>query len=206
VRLLLDAGVSVAEVARRTGVPYTVVRHERDRRGGGDGRGPVRPDAAVEAPRLHSSTGDEVERLLTAGHTRAEIARRLDVSRATVTYHARRLGMPIDHRAARRYDLDLSPGLLRRRPHGAPMRGAFRLQQRHMVKRRQARRRRRSPYRDADRGAAVPFASSETSQGPTGQGGTPHRVLRRMRDLAMARAAALARAPSHQRRRARQPS
>jgi DNA-binding CsgD family transcriptional regulator/5-methylcytosine-specific restriction endonuclease McrA len=64
----------------------------------------VRPDATVEAPRLHSSTGDEVERLLTAGHTRAEIARRLDVSRATVTYHARRLGMPIDHRAARRYD------------------------------------------------------------------------------------------------------
>jgi len=34
----------------------------------------------------------------------AETARWLDVSRATVTYHARRLGMPIDHRAARRYD------------------------------------------------------------------------------------------------------
>jgi DNA-binding CsgD family transcriptional regulator len=64
----------------------------------------VRGDAAVGAPRLRLSTGEEVKRLLTAGHTRAEIARRLDVSRATVTYHARRLGMPIDHRAARRYD------------------------------------------------------------------------------------------------------
>jgi DNA-binding CsgD family transcriptional regulator len=102
--LLLDAGVSVAEVARRTGVPYTVVRHERDQIRAGDEVDPVRPDAAVEAPRLHLSTGEEVKRLLTAGHTRAEIARRLDVSRATVTYHARRLGMPIDHRAARRYD------------------------------------------------------------------------------------------------------
>jgi DNA-binding transcriptional ArsR family regulator len=105
VQFLLDAGISVAEVARRTGVPYNVVRQHRDRRRAADKRSQDgAEDAAVDATRLRASTGDEIERLLTAGHTRADIARRLDVSRGTVTYHARRLGMPVDKRAARRYD------------------------------------------------------------------------------------------------------
>ena len=39
-----------------------------------------------------------------AGHTRAEIARTLGVTKATVSYHARRLGAEIDERCARRYD------------------------------------------------------------------------------------------------------
>jgi hypothetical protein len=86
-------------------MPYNVVRRRRDQLRGVEAptKG-QRGDANVDPTRLDVSTGDEIQRLLTAGHTRAEIARRLDVSRAAVTYHARRLGMPIDHRAARRYD------------------------------------------------------------------------------------------------------
>ena len=43
-------------------------------------------------------------RLLALGVARVEIARRLGVSKATVSYHARRLGQPVDERCARRYD------------------------------------------------------------------------------------------------------
>jgi DNA-binding CsgD family transcriptional regulator len=50
------------------------------------------------------TTRGEVHRLLSAGCSRAEVARRLGVSKSTVTYHAQRFGMNIDARAARRYD------------------------------------------------------------------------------------------------------
>jgi transposase-like protein len=100
---LLDAGVSLAEVARRTGVPYSVVRQHRD---GGETTATSafddEPNATVAS--TQPTTGDEVCGLLAAGLSRAEIARRLDISKGTVTYHARRLGLPVDHRAARRYD------------------------------------------------------------------------------------------------------
>src|SRR5438552_3722022 len=36
--------------------------------------------------------------------TRADVARALGVSKATVSYHARRLGLDVDERCARRYD------------------------------------------------------------------------------------------------------
>jgi 5-methylcytosine-specific restriction endonuclease McrA len=52
----------------------------------------------------HVTTKQEIRRLLRAGCSRAEVASELDISRAAVTYHARLLGMPIDRRAARRYD------------------------------------------------------------------------------------------------------
>jgi 5-methylcytosine-specific restriction endonuclease McrA len=108
-RSLLDAGISVAEVARRTGVPYTVVIQERAR---------LRDQSATTAARPHekgmpdgasvrASTKDEVLRLLEEGCSRAEVARRLDVSRATVSYHAKRFGMEMDQTASRRYDWQL---------------------------------------------------------------------------------------------------
>jgi HNH endonuclease len=99
---LLDAGVSLAEVARRTGVPYSLVRRYRDRGGTTATSGSDRSNFA--APGIQSTTADEVRRLLAAGLSRAEISRRLEVAKGTVTYHARRLGLPVDHRAARRYD------------------------------------------------------------------------------------------------------
>jgi 5-methylcytosine-specific restriction endonuclease McrA len=42
--------------------------------------------------------------MLSEGVPRVEIARRLGISKATVSYHARRLGEAIDSRCARRYD------------------------------------------------------------------------------------------------------
>jgi len=42
--------------------------------------------------------------VLESGLPRIEIARRLGVSKATVSYHVRRLGKPVNERCARRYD------------------------------------------------------------------------------------------------------
>lgn len=50
------------------------------------------------------STRQQVRDLLAVGLSRSEIARRLDVTKSTVSYHARRLGAPIDERCNRRYD------------------------------------------------------------------------------------------------------
>jgi 5-methylcytosine-specific restriction endonuclease McrA len=47
---------------------------------------------------------ESVRALLEEGLSRAEIARRLDVSKGTVGYHIRHLDEPIDERFARRYD------------------------------------------------------------------------------------------------------
>lgn len=53
-----------------------------------------------------STTRIEVARMLALGMQRTEIARRLGLSKATISYHARRLGQSIDERCARRYDWD----------------------------------------------------------------------------------------------------
>jgi hypothetical protein len=50
------------------------------------------------------ATRDEVRRLVGEGLSRAEVARLLGICKSTVTYHARRFGMDIDDRPARRYD------------------------------------------------------------------------------------------------------
>jgi len=42
--------------------------------------------------------------MLRRGMSKAAIARTLGVSKSTVSYHARRLGQPVDERGARRYD------------------------------------------------------------------------------------------------------
>lgn len=54
--------------------------------------------------RAPTDTRKLIAKLLDGGHSRAEVARRLGVSRSTVSYHARRLGLPSDDKAARRYD------------------------------------------------------------------------------------------------------
>jgi hypothetical protein len=46
----------------------------------------------------------EIGRLREAGLSYTEIAKKLGLSKATVAYHARRLGIPADDRFARRYD------------------------------------------------------------------------------------------------------
>jgi hypothetical protein len=49
-------------------------------------------------------TRERVAALLARGLSRAETARALGLSKATVSYHARRLGHEVDARCARRYD------------------------------------------------------------------------------------------------------
>jgi AcrR family transcriptional regulator len=49
-------------------------------------------------------TRERVQVLLLEGLSRTEVARLLGVSKATVSYHARRLGERVDVRFARRYD------------------------------------------------------------------------------------------------------
>lgn len=53
---------------------------------------------------VNLTTRDGVELLLGAGFSQAEIADVLEVTKATVCYHARRLGRAADERFARRYD------------------------------------------------------------------------------------------------------
>jgi DNA-binding CsgD family transcriptional regulator/5-methylcytosine-specific restriction endonuclease McrA len=103
---LLALDLSVAEVARRTNTAYTTVSYHRDRLRQNLGATTVAPP---EKPthvgvRVTVKTRDEVHRLLREGQSRANVARALGVSKSTVSYHARRFGMPIDSRAARRYD------------------------------------------------------------------------------------------------------
>ncbi|MGH2877714.1 MAG: hypothetical protein ACRDLV_15790 [Solirubrobacteraceae bacterium] len=50
------------------------------------------------------NTRAAVAALLDAGCSRAETARQLGIAKATVSYHARRLGRVVDARCARRYD------------------------------------------------------------------------------------------------------
>jgi transposase len=64
-------------------------------------------DAAIDiadCPDRVACTRDEVRRLLDERFSRAEVARRLDISKSTVSYHAKRFGMEMDQRASRRYD------------------------------------------------------------------------------------------------------
>jgi lambda repressor-like predicted transcriptional regulator len=67
------------------------------------GRGDVVP-RVKGAIRRSSERREVIARLRTEGLSYNAISRRLGVSKATVAYHARRLGVPADDRCGRRYD------------------------------------------------------------------------------------------------------
>ncbi len=67
-------------------------------------RGDVVPRDAPDPARLAHRTRHAVERGLAEGKTQAQIARELELSKGTVAFHARRIGLPLDDRFARRYD------------------------------------------------------------------------------------------------------
>jgi DNA-binding CsgD family transcriptional regulator len=96
----------MAEIARRTGLAYsTVSYHQRRLREARPEASPPHADEpATDGFLMPITTRAEVHRLLSAGHSRAAVARKLRVSKGTVTYHARRFGLELDARAARRYD------------------------------------------------------------------------------------------------------
>jgi DNA-binding CsgD family transcriptional regulator len=102
---MLAAGRAPADIAAALGLARNTVYYHRDR---------LREEAAsAESPppwspppaaRHSVETRTAVARLLEEGLSRTEIARRLGVSKGTVSYHARRVGATIDARCARRYD------------------------------------------------------------------------------------------------------
>jgi DNA-binding CsgD family transcriptional regulator len=101
---LYGRGVTIPAIARQLDLAPTTVSYHVERLAGGatarHSDAEAQPDeAASEVP-----TRRRVAQLLATGIPRAEIARRLGISKATVSYHARRLGETIDERCARRYD------------------------------------------------------------------------------------------------------
>jgi DNA-binding CsgD family transcriptional regulator len=109
---LLGEGCTVAQIARETRLATNTVRYHRDRLratkpaasgvAGASGIDSGAPAVEEAVSRVH--TRRRVAELLARGLSRAEAARRLGVSKATVSYHARRLGHDVDARFARRYD------------------------------------------------------------------------------------------------------
>jgi DNA-binding CsgD family transcriptional regulator len=98
---LRDEGHPVSEIARVLGVAQATVQYhlrKQDRPPSTATRG--RRRAVRDAP----CTRDMVAMLLERGVSRAEAARRLGLSRSTVSYHAKSLGETIDRRFAARYD------------------------------------------------------------------------------------------------------
>ena len=108
IQRLLLRGLSAGEIARRLGLagPTVAYHAERIRRGV-----PATPSEREGLTldgggRRLVATREQVSILLADGLSRGEIARRLGLSKSTVSYHARRLGAPVDARGARRYDWD----------------------------------------------------------------------------------------------------
>jgi DNA-binding CsgD family transcriptional regulator len=100
---LQRSGVPTLQIAQRLGVAEATVHYHLRRLASPpevvcDAEEVV--PAAVDAVR----TRDQVARLLGEGMSRIAIARTLQMSKSTVSYHARRLGEPIDERFRRRYD------------------------------------------------------------------------------------------------------
>jgi DNA-binding CsgD family transcriptional regulator len=94
----------VAEIARATGLATNTVRYHRDRLRAATTDRPVARTAAPTGVVSQVDTRERVAGLLADGLSRAETARRLGVTKGTVSYHARRLGRDVDARFARRYD------------------------------------------------------------------------------------------------------
>ncbi|TMK40735.1 MAG: hypothetical protein E6G56_06505 [Actinobacteria bacterium] len=104
---LLSDGLRPSEIARELELAGPTVDYHVSRLRCAERR--IRPveqklDTNDIQARRYVSTRSQVFELLKTGLSRAEIARRLGIGKGTVSYHARRLGEPVDARCARRYD------------------------------------------------------------------------------------------------------
>jgi DNA-binding CsgD family transcriptional regulator/5-methylcytosine-specific restriction endonuclease McrA len=97
-------GLSSTAIARQLQLAEPTVSYHIERIRTPPARSPVNRAVQIEAVRLQLNTRQRVAELLARGLSRTEVARSLGLSKATVSYHARRLGLPIDDRCARRYD------------------------------------------------------------------------------------------------------
>jgi DNA-binding CsgD family transcriptional regulator len=101
---LYISGLKISAIARQLDLAPTTVSYHVERIGSEPAARPsineLSPAGGVSAV----PTRRQVATLLAEDVPRAEIARRLGISKATVSYHARRLGERIDARCARRYD------------------------------------------------------------------------------------------------------
>jgi DNA-binding CsgD family transcriptional regulator len=100
---LRQSGLSQRAIARELGIAPTTVAYHLRRLGEDHADRSASPPSPPAAARV-SSTRTRVAELLGRGVPRVEIARQLGLSKATISYHARRLGRPVDERCARRYD------------------------------------------------------------------------------------------------------
>lgn len=91
-----------SEIARQLDLAPTTVSYHLKRMFSSDEEAPE--DGPPDACRSAATTRDAIVPLLEEGLPRVEIARRLGISKATVSYHVRRLKKPIDTRFGRRYD------------------------------------------------------------------------------------------------------
>ena len=99
---LYRAGLSQPEIARHLNLAPTTVSYHVGRLAGSQEASP--DDARRGTLPTQAGTRDAVHRLLAEGIPHAEIARRLRITKSTVSYHVRRLGHVIDERCTRRYD------------------------------------------------------------------------------------------------------
>jgi DNA-binding CsgD family transcriptional regulator len=106
VAALRSNGLNTVEISRALGVSTNTVDYHLARASElADDRGePTAIDEPSPSTARRRTTRERVRALLLEGLPRAEVARRLGVSKSTVTYHARGLHQPIDERCARRYD------------------------------------------------------------------------------------------------------
>jgi DNA-binding CsgD family transcriptional regulator len=100
---MLQRGASRKDIALALGIARNTVDYHVARLDESEpvGQPPI-PDLRKKA--RQPTTREHVAELLAEGVGRLEIARRLGITKSTVSYHARRLGEPIDERCARRYD------------------------------------------------------------------------------------------------------
>jgi DNA-binding CsgD family transcriptional regulator len=92
-----------SEIARQLDLATTTVSYHVQRLLRGDDR-VSRAEQPPAAAHSFVKTREVVAQLLSEGLAKVEIARRVGVSKATVSYHVRRLGSPTDEKFGRRYD------------------------------------------------------------------------------------------------------
>lgn len=97
IRSFYEAGNSAAETMRRFGFTSSTWR-------AAIARGEVEPRPRAYKKKPKGRTRRAVEELLNEGRGVGEISERLRISKPTVCYHARKLGVPAQQKFARRHD------------------------------------------------------------------------------------------------------